>query len=106
MIEPDSVSLYRAIVCQSERFPEAGLKYFEFGPASCIRHFAEYLSAKSEAGELSVDDPVKAATQYFSMLSMMMIMELSTNVRKSYSDDEIETQVTGTIDTFLKAFGA
>ena len=106
MISKESIALYRAIVCQSERFPEVGRNFFEFGPEIGIRNLAGYLGCQSEAGAVSVEDPVQAAKQFLSMLAMVMLMELSVGVRDSYSADELDSQVTGTVETFMKAFGA
>ena len=105
IVEPKSIALYRAIVSQAARFPKIGRQFYEFGPSGCIDKFSKYLEQKSQVGELVIEDPVRAATQFLSMLDMIMHMQLSTCVRDSYSSEEIQSQVFGTVDTFLKAFG-
>ncbi|MDA0238946.1 MAG: TetR/AcrR family transcriptional regulator [Proteobacteria bacterium] len=105
IVRSDSIALYRALVCQAEKFPELGKKFYEFGPIHTTKGLAEYLALQVEKKTLDIKDPMIAAQQFLSMIAMTLIMEMATGARDSYSDKEISTHVDSTVDMFFKAYG-
>lgn len=105
LVETDTIALYRALVCQAEKFPELGKKFYEFGPVHTIGHLAGYLDRQIEEGAVDIKDSAVAAQQFLSMLAMTLVMELATGARETYSAEEITHHVDQTVEMFFKAYG-
>jgi len=59
---PESLSMYRLIVGESNRNPEIGRMFYERGPAAVRAILADFLENHMKAGRLRNADPTRAAS--------------------------------------------
>ena len=65
VMAPDVVGFYRLIIAEGVRFPELARTFFQLGPDRTNAHLAGMLSAWRERGLIRLDDPQRAAVQFF-----------------------------------------
>ncbi|MBE7220383.1 MAG: TetR/AcrR family transcriptional regulator [Caulobacteraceae bacterium] len=63
-----AISLCRIVVAESPRSPELGRIFLEEGPYRIRRHLTVFLDAARRRGELSCEDPGRAATIFLGAL--------------------------------------
>ena len=66
---PDAVGLWRLIIAEGTRFPELARTFYQLGPDRTHAHLAGMLSVWRERGLIRLDDPQRAAVQFFDMVS-------------------------------------
>lgn len=64
----------RVVTSEAEAFPELAEAFFDAGPQQAITRLAQWLQAKTEAGELKVDDPEFAAEQFFTLVQASIVL--------------------------------
>ncbi|MDE5445791.1 TetR family transcriptional regulator [Bradyrhizobium sp. CSA207] len=62
---PDAVGLWRLIIAEGTRFPELATTFYQLGPDRTYAHLAGMLSVWRERGLIRLDDPERAAVQFF-----------------------------------------
>ena len=62
---PDAVGLWRLIIAEGTRFPELARTFYQLGPDRTYAHLAGMLSDWRERGLIRLDDPQRAAVQFF-----------------------------------------
>jgi AcrR family transcriptional regulator len=62
---PDAVGLWRLIIAEGTRFPEIARTFYHLGPDRTHAHLAGMLSVWRERGLIRLDDPQRAAAQFF-----------------------------------------
>jgi len=62
---PDAVGLWRLIIAEGTRFPELARTFYQLGPDRTHAHLAGMLSVWRERGLIRLDDPQRAAAQFF-----------------------------------------
>lgn len=100
---PEAVSGFR-LMCASlradctlaDRFWSAGAGHLQSG-------FAALLARRTAAGELAVDDPARAASQFFALLRGDLHPRLVMGC-DALAGFDVEAHVQATVDTFLRAY--
>src|ERR1700681_4238371 len=62
---PDAVGIWRLIIAEGTRFPELARTFYQLGPDRTHAHLAGMLSVWRERGLIRLDDPQRAAVQFF-----------------------------------------
>ncbi len=62
---PDAVGIWRLIIAEGTRFPELARTFYQLGPDRTYAHLAGMLSVWRERGLIRLDDPQRAAVQFF-----------------------------------------
>src|SRR5258708_8064999 len=62
---PDAVGIWRLIIAEGTRFPELARTFYQLGPDRTHAHLAGMLSVWRERGLIRLDDPKRAAVQFF-----------------------------------------
>jgi AcrR family transcriptional regulator len=62
---PDAVGIWRLIIAEGTRFPELARTFYQLGPDRTHAHLARMLSVWRERGLIRLDDPQRAAVQFF-----------------------------------------
>lgn len=62
---PDAVGIWRLIIAEGTRFPELARTFYQLGPDRTHAHLAGMLSAWRKRGLIRLDDPQRAAAQFF-----------------------------------------
>lgn len=68
MLDPEALALYRVALGESAHIRQLGPAIFEAGPRTAAAALASRLRIWTERGELSVGDPVCAATLFLAMV--------------------------------------
>ena len=102
----ESVALNRLVMAEGSKFPELGKTFYNYGPGRLSQKLAEYLEDQTAKGVLRVENFQQAAFQFFAMLVMPILMELTIGVRGPVSKQEIGEIVDASVSTFLRAFKA
>ena len=103
---PTGISFYRMCLAEAERFPDIGKAYYDSGAAVAHREISAFLKEAHERGELSVDDPLRAAKVFLALcrsdLHIRLLLAVSDEARMS----EIREIVEDTVEIFLSRYSA
>jgi TetR/AcrR family transcriptional regulator, mexJK operon transcriptional repressor len=79
--------------------------FWQAGPQRVKDEFADFLRARHALGELDVDDPKRAASQFFCLLKGEPHMQMLCGMCEGLpSPEEIEHHVAATVDMFIRAY--
>ena len=104
MISPFAQGIFRLVVAESQRFPELGRVLYDSGQDILIRRLAEYLSAATARGEISVSEPELAAHQFVALCRAELFYKVLFGLKHNIKDEEIRRIADVTVKTFLQAF--
>jgi TetR/AcrR family transcriptional regulator, mexJK operon transcriptional repressor len=80
--------------------------FWQAGPQRVKDEFADFLRARHALGELDVDDPKRAASQFFCLLKGEPHMQMLCGMCDALpSPEEIEHHLAATVDMFMRAYG-
>jgi TetR/AcrR family transcriptional repressor of mexJK operon len=65
---PVCLMIDRVVTSEAEAFPELAESFYASGPQQAITHLADWLKAKTKAGDLAVQDAEFAADQFFTLV--------------------------------------
>ncbi|THD81106.1 MAG: TetR/AcrR family transcriptional regulator [Phenylobacterium sp.] len=105
VLSDENLRHFRLIIAEAERSPEIGRAFYEAGPLKGAGRLARHISEWAAAGKLQVDDPMRAAHQFLALCQNRYFKERLTNYAPELTPEQIETEVTGAVETFLRAFG-
>ena len=104
IVDPETLKVFRVVIGESERFPELGRRFYDFGPGSMTEMISDYLFRLSDSGVLDIDDPKKAAKYFLSMIINPVKLELLCGVREAVSEEEVRQIVSEALAAFLKIY--
>lgn len=105
LLEDRALAIHRVVMAESMRFPELGRAFYENGPRTFCRVFADWLEAQAQAGRLKVADLARAADQFVGMLKGSAWGRAALGVPPPPDEAEIDATVTSAVDAFLSAYG-
>lgn len=68
VMSPNGLKLQRIIATESYRFPDIFNAAYENGATPTVKFLAKYFRRETEAGRLSITEPMRAATTFMSMV--------------------------------------
>lgn len=95
---------WRVISAESAKSPEMGRLFYETGPLRGARLLAEYLDLAVARGELKIDDTLRAAHQFTSLIHGRLIKARLLNYLPVPTDEEINAEVDSAIFVFFAAY--
>lgn len=104
VLSDENLRHFRLIVAEAERSPEIGRAFYETGPARGAQRLADRISEWVSAGRLEAADPLMAARQFLSLCSNHYFKARLCNALPELTDEQVDAEVTGAVDTFLRAF--
>lgn len=104
LLRPEMIQFEHRIAAETEVDPVIGAAFLEAGPWRMQRNFAEWLNHATEAGELTVPDPLLAAEQFVSLCKGMG--DLERRFGTAVSPEARDRRISGAVDMFLAAYGA
>jgi AcrR family transcriptional regulator len=104
VLTPDVQAVYRVVIAESHKFPELGRAFFEAGPARNIARLGQFLRARTETGELALDDPDLAASQFFELCKSWILVRCQLQVIEAPDPARIADVVDAAVKVFLKAY--
>ncbi len=106
VLSDESVTLYRVILSECERFPELAEAFYRAGPKAAIDRLSTYLEEIAARGKLNIDDPKGAASMFFAMLRGEPYMLRLLGLRETLDDIEIENHARMIAKAFLRVYQA
>ncbi len=100
VMAPDAVGLYRLIIAEGIRFPELARTFYRLGPDRTYAHLAGMLSVWRERGLIRVDDPQRAAVQFFDSVSA----DLHRRAMAGMLPKNLRTAIQRSIDHAVQVF--
>ena len=97
-------SMLRMTVESAAEQPDLERAFFEAGPATSRRRLADFLAMETQAGRLSVDDPVLAAEFFASMVIGAHQLAHLLGVGKYYDEGQIDRVAREATRRFLRAY--
>ena len=102
---PHGGSAVRTVMAIAERMPDLGRRYYAEVIAKTVSDFAAYLKARIRAGDLAIDDPELAATQFMQTCQASLFLPFILQVTPPPSREQIEKSVRSATRMFLAAYG-
>lgn len=99
-LSPALIGVYRAIVTESQRFPELARYFYEKGPERGETRLAELLEAANAAGQADVPDCRLAASHFVGMLRDNLHLQVVLGLRAAPGPEELEKAVKSVVDLF------
>jgi len=104
LAEP-SLTMYRMVIGEAEKFPELAEAFYNAGPAHAVADVAVCLRRATAEGLLCVDDADFAAEQFFALLQTHLCMKRRLRLIAMPSEAEIERVVFSAVQMFLGCYG-
>lgn len=103
----EAISLHRMMMMPGAGDSKARELFWQAGPQRLTEEFADFLRAHGAMGELvDLDDPHRAASQFFCLIKGEPHMQLMCGVCESLPDPaEVQRHLDATVDFFLRAYG-
>jgi TetR/AcrR family transcriptional repressor of mexJK operon len=102
-LDGQSAALRRLLHAEIVRFPDLFDTVLASGPNQATDALAGRLARLANAGRLTIDDPLRAANQFFALISCDL-PALSALGTRSVGRRAIDRSITSGVDTFLRAF--
>jgi len=103
VLPEEGMALFRAVVAESGRFPELAEAFYSSGPRLAVANLAAYLGNMHENGTLTVDEPVRSARLFFSMLRGDLYMRRLLALDPAPPAEEVNRTVDEAVSVFLGA---
>jgi AcrR family transcriptional regulator len=104
IMDPQSITLKRLIIAETERFPQLGEAFAVRGPDRVRRRLCRYIEEEMEAGRLRSGDPLVAARQFIGLCQAGCYFDRIWRPARP-SAARIESDVVEAVDTFMRAWG-
>ena len=104
VMQPRGGAMLRMTVESAAEQPDLARAFFEAGPATSRRRLADFLAMETQAGRLSVDDPVLAAEFFASMVIGAHQLAHLLGVGKYYDEGQIDRVAREATRRFLRAY--
>jgi TetR/AcrR family transcriptional repressor of mexJK operon len=104
VLNKGSLAMYRLCMSEGENHPEVGVSFFESGPRVVIEGLSEYLGAADSRGELAVDNPHVAASQFLFMVKGMPIDTALLNLPRLPFEIDVSDYIEQCCAMFLRAY--
>lgn len=101
---PEGVALYRLVIAEASRFPELGGIFYRRGPEMIGLQLSEFLARAMAQGQLRKSDAQVAARQLTGLCFSGCHMALLVGATPEATPQQLEQDVTGATDTFLRAY--
>ncbi|MBI1360346.1 MAG: TetR family transcriptional regulator [Alphaproteobacteria bacterium] len=101
LCEPESLDVFRLMVGQARKFPDAALSFARHGPERVRLALAEYLRSRAEAGEIKVRDYNLAASVFFDLVRARIHFRALLDTSYRPTPEEIGETVERAVNVFL-----
>jgi hypothetical protein len=100
VMAPDAVGLWRLIIAEGTRFPELARTFYQLGPDRTHAHLAGMLSVWRERGLIRLDDPQRAAVQFFDSVGGDLHRRAMAGITPKNLRDAIQRSVDHAVQVF------
>ncbi len=106
LCRPTAISPLRTVIAISDRMPEVGRKFYEFGPTCGMAKLAAYLQEQVAAKVLEIEDCEVAAAQFLDACQSTMFKPMLFAAAGPPSEERISHVVGMAVRAFMKAYRA
>jgi AcrR family transcriptional regulator len=103
ILDPQSMSLHRLIVAETERFPQIGEAFAVRGPDRVRQRLCRYMEQEMAAGRLRTGDPLVATRQFIGLLQSGCYLDRVWRPTRP-PITRIEDDVALAVDSFRRAW--
>lgn len=103
---PESLALHRLLVGMAGQDVKLAELFYEVGPQRVCDGMTQILQQACARGELSIEQPLEAARQFFTLLKGDNHFRLLIGYGEVMSVHERREHVTGVVNTFLRLYAA
>jgi len=104
VLDTELMALRRLVIAEVRRFPQLGRAWYESGPGALVAALSESLRRLAERGELSIGDPLAAASDFNWLVVSRPQNMVIFGVVDAFTTTEIEEFVTSAVTVFLNAY--
>lgn len=106
LLSPIALQLHRVMIAEGTRRKKMAALFYAAGPERASAYFVAYLRHASEAGQLRIDDPERAADQFQALVKGGKLhLRATLGLRPLPNRAERMAQVAHAVDVFLRAYG-
>jgi TetR/AcrR family transcriptional repressor of mexJK operon len=106
LLSREALGIYRVVLAEVARFPEIGRAFYESGVRLRHGQLVDYFTRADAAGMLRIDQPRRAAGEFFGMVGGHLQMHALLGLGVEFSPDDRAAIVAHAVDTFLRAYRA
>ena len=103
ILDPANTRLFKAIVAESERFPDLAKTFYRSGPRAVSDQLAAYLTEQHREGVLWVPDPKASGELFFALMRADQYIRSILSITQEPGTDKIERHVDHAVEVFLAA---
>lgn len=104
IMTPEAIAGHRILCTPQLASSELSTMFFEAGPQRVQRSFTALLERRIAAGELDIEDPVRAAGHFFTLLKGEPHAQAVLGYCCSGSPDTPDAHIASVVDMFLRAY--
>lgn len=98
------MAVVRQVVAETWRYPELGHSYYALGPKRAQDSLAGFLRQRVGAGHIAIDDPARAAVEFYGLLLWDKWNTRLVGARRPYTRKQIQQEARHTVDAFLRLY--
>ena len=104
VLSDEGLNNFRAVVTESDRFPELAEAFYNAGPAAAVENLAGYLERKNTEGILKIKDPATAANLFFGLLRGDVYLKRVLGLAPEPESAERDRLVAEAVRVFIAAY--
>ncbi len=104
VLSDEGLNNFRAVVTESDRFPELAEAFYNAGPAAAVENLAGYLERKNTEGILKIKDPATAASLFFGLLRGDVYLKRVLGLAPEPEPAERDRLVAEAVRVFIAAY--
>ncbi|OUD09823.1 TetR family transcriptional regulator [Marivivens niveibacter] len=101
-----NIRMYRMCVAESERFPQVGELFYEFGPALVRERIGFFLRMFTENGQLKIEDFDLASDQFLQLCRVDLMDRSLFKLETDFSATDVDYVVNNAVEMFLARYAA
>ena len=105
MFSQGSLSLYRLVLSETPRFPDAVGTFFTHGPCQAIASVKALISRFCESGQFRECNHERASRAFLSMLLGNLYLEVVLGCRTEPNERDLESHTKSVVQAFLRGLG-
>lgn len=104
IMDPQSISLKRLIIAETERFPQIGEAFAVQGPDRVCQRLCRYMEEEMALGRLREGDPLIAARQFIGLCQAGCYFDRIWRPTRPLAN-QMQEDVAAAVETFMRAWG-
>lgn len=105
LYQPDTIALFRLLIAESNQFPDLVSEMVIDGKAPFTRSLVQFLNDKKVSGELSIENPERAAAYFIGMLKEYHFWPMMLGFTQQKKPLNQVALIEEVVFLFLKAYG-